>query len=691
VNQVPQYTSDKIRNVALVSHSGAGKTSLSEAILFDTGAITRLGKVGDGTTTSDYDPEEIKRKISISLSLLPCQWKDSKFNVIDTPGYFDFVAEVKAGLAVTEGAVIVVCAVSGVEVGTEHVWDYANILSLPRLIFVNKMDRENVNFYTRLKDIQTKLGTKCVPIQLPLGTENKFQGIIDLVTKKGYSGNPLKETEIPSSALADVNSYRDKLIEAVVEVDDELLTKYLDGKEISEGDIYRCIKQATHEGKFVPILLGSALTNSCVAPLLDAIYNYLPSPKEKGVIKVTNTSTKAEETVEPIPEAPLTALVFKTVLDPHVGKINLFRVYSGILSSNSQVWNMTKGSNERIGQLFTLRGKSQETVSEVRAGDIGAIVRLAVTGTNDTLGVRERQFKLPPINFPEPVMRLAVHPKSKVDLDKMSSALPKLIEEDLTLKIQRDPDVSEMLLCGMGDTHLEVASEKLSRKFGAEVTLDLPKVPYKETITMKVDSEYKHKKQTGGHGQYGHVLLEMEPLPRGSGFEFTERVVGGAVPRNYIPAVEKGINEAKVEGILAKYPTVDIRVTLYDGSSHPVDSSEMAFKIAAAQAFKKGLSQGQPVLLEPIVNMTITIPDSFTGDIISDLNGKRGRIVGMSPQGSINVIQAQAPLAEIQRYAISLRSITQGRGTFSTEFSHYEEVPPQITQKIVAQTQQQKE
>jgi len=682
---VPQYTSDKIRNVALVSHSGAGKTSLGEAILFDAGAISRLGKVTDGTTTSDYDPEETKRKISINLSLLPCQWKDTKFNIIDTPGYLDFVAEVKAAMTVSESAVVVVCGVSGVEVGTEHVWEYADNLKLPRLIFVNKMDRENVNFYNRLKDIQEKLGARCVPVQLPLGTENNFQGVVDLITRKGYSGNPLKETEVPSSILAEVNSYRDKLVEAVVEVDDELISKYLEGKDITEEEIYRCLKQATMIGKVVPVLLGSALSNSCITPLMDAIHSYLPSPKERGAIKVTNTSTKSEESVEPVSGSPLAALVFKTTLDPHVGKISYFRVYTGTISSNSQVWNISKGATERIGQLFTLRGKSQETIPELQAGDIGAVVRLALTGTGDTLGVREHPLKLAPIEFPEPVLRMAVHPKSKADLDKMSTALPKITEEDLTLQIQRNPDVGEMLLCGMGETHLEVASERLTRKFGADVKLELPRVPYKETITTNVNAEYKHKKQTGGHGQYGHVFLEMEPLPKGSGFEFTERVVGGAVPKNYIPAVEKGVNEAKPEGVLAKFPVVDVKVTLYDGSSHPVDSSEMAFKIAAAQAFKKGLSQGQPVLLEPIVNMTIVVPDSFTGDIISDLNSKRGRVLGMTPKGNINVIQAQAPLAEIQRYAIVLRSITQGRGTFSTEFSHYEEVPAQIAQKIIDQ------
>lgn len=684
---MPQYKSDKIRNISLISHTGAGKTSLAEAMLFNAKAISRLGKVTDGTTVSDYEPEEVKRVTSINLSLLPCNWKDTKFNIIDTPGYFDFVAEVKAGLSVSEAAVVVVCAVSGVEVGTQQVWEYANSLDLPVIIFVNKMDRENVNFLTRLKDIESKFGTKCVPLQLPLGGENNFKGIIDLITRKAYSIDSLKEIELPASSTEEVNSYREKLVEAVVEIDDTIMTKYLDGMEVSEEDIYKCIKQATIGHKITPILLGSALSNACITPLMDAIYSYLPSPREKGPKKVINTSTKTEEIIEPVSESPLTAMVFKTLLDPHVGKISYFRVYSGVLSSNSQVWNSSKETNERIGQLFIVRGKAQETMPQIEAGDIGAVVRLSVTGTGDSLCLRERPLQFAPIEFPQPVLCMAVHPKSKADLDKMSTALPRLTEEDLTLKIQRNPDVGEMLLCGMGETHLEVASERLTRKFGVDLNLELPRVPYKETITTKVNSEYKHKKQTGGHGQYGHVLLELEPLPRGSGFEFADRVVGGAVPRNYIPAVEKGVNEAKGEGVLAKYPAVDIRVTLYDGSSHPVDSSEMSFKIAAAQALKKGLIQGQPVLLEPIVDMTITIPENFTGDIISDLNSKRARVIGMNPEGSTNIIQAQAPLAEIQRYAVTLRSITQGRGTFTSEFSHYEEVPQQIAQKIIAQQQ----
>jgi len=654
-------------------------------MLFSSGAISRLGNVADGTTASDYDSSEVKRQISINLSLLPCQWKDCKLNLIDTPGYPDFVAEVKAGLAVSEGAVIVVCAVSGVEVGTEQVWGYASEAKLPRLIFVNKIDRENANFFNALKEIQTKLGTKCLPIQLPIGSQKDFQGIVDIVTKKAYSGTPLKETELPSSLAGDVDSYREKLVEAVVEVDDELITKYLDGEEISEEQIYRCIKEATKLGKVVPVLVGSALKNTAITPLMDAIHDYMPSPKERDAVKATNASTKAEEVVEPVAGAPLAAFVFKTTNDPRIGKISYFRVYSGTVSSNSQVWNSNKGAVERIGQLFVLRGKTQEPAPQLSAGDIGAVAKLASTTTGDTLGSREHQLKFAPIHFPQPLLNMAVHPKARGDLDKMSTVLPKICEEDFTLKVQREADIGEILLGGMGETHLDVAAERLASKFGVEVNLQRPKVPYKETITLRTEAEYKHKKQTGGHGQYGHVLLELEPLPRGTGFEFTERVVGGAVPRNYIPAVEKGVNEARLEGVLAGCPVVDVRVTLFDGSSHSVDSSDMAFKIAAAQALKKGLTEGQPILLEPIVNMVITVPDTFTGDIIGDLNTKRGRVLGMTPSEGVNVIQAQAPLAEVQRYAVDLRSMTQARGTFTTEFSHYEEVPGQVAQKVMAQ------
>jgi elongation factor G len=682
---VQQYETEQIRNIVFLGHSGCGKTSLAEAMIFNTGATSRLGKVDEGTTVSDYEPEEIKRKISINLSLIPCEWKNTKLNIIDTPGYPDFVAEVKAGLGVCEGAVIVVCASSGVEVGTEQVWEYTRKAEIPSFIFINKMDRENANFNNACKDIQAKLGRHCLPIQLPIGSQKDFKGVVDLISKKGFSGNPSKEIEVPPDIASEVDSYRENLIETIVEVDDDLISRYLDGEVISDEEIYKCLCEATLTGKVVPILLGTALNNGAINSLMDAICSYMPSPKVKTVLKITDPSSGDEQTIEPVSGSPLAALIFKTTSDPYVGKITYFRVHSGSISSNSQVWNVPKGANERIAQISVLRGKTQESVSKINAGDIGTVTKLVITATGDTICSKERPLKITPIDFPQPVLSMAVQPKAKGDLDKMSTALPKITEEDLTIVVQRESDAGEMLLCGMGETHLEVASEKLSRKFGVDVSLDLPKVPYKETITAPVNAEYKHKKQTGGHGQYGHVLLNLEPLQRGSGFEFASKIVGGAIPKNYIPAVEKGVNEARLEGVVAKYPAVDIKVTLYDGSFHAVDSSDMAFKISGAQAFKKGLSQGQPVLLEPVVNMTITVPDSFTGDIIGDLNGKRARVIGMSPADGINEIQAQAPLAEVQRYAIDLRSMTQGRGKFTTEFSHFEEVPATLAQKIIEQ------
>ena len=674
---------DKIRNIALLSHSGAGKTSLAEAMLFDTGAITRVGNVTDGTTTSDYDPDEIKHKISINMSILPVVWKSNKINIIDTPGYPDFVGEVRSGLRVCEGAVILVCAASGVEVGTEQVWDYSTEARVPRLIFVNKMDRENANFETTLDQIQKKLSPRCLPIQIPIGSQKDFKGIIDIIAKKAYAGAPAKEIEIPAAVLNDVNSAREKLIEAVVEIDDEIMTRYLDGGEITTEEIYKCLYKSTLQGAVIPVLAGSGLTNNGPLALLDAILDYLPSPAAVDSFKATNPSG-AEETLKPTADSPLAALVFKTTTDPHVGKISYFRVFSGVFSSNSQVWNANRNSLERVGQVSMPRGKNQESVNQIGTGDIGVVVKLVNTVSGDTLCAKEHPVKLAPINFSSPILSKAVYPKSKADLDKMSTGLARICEEDPTLKVQREADTGELLLSGMGDTHLEIAASRLHRKFGVEVNLEVPRVPYKETITAPVEAEYKHKKQTGGHGQYGHVLIRMEPLPPGGGFEFTEKVVGGSVPKNYIPAVDKGIKEARVEGVLAGNPAVDMRVTLYDGSFHPVDSSEMAFKIAAAQAFKKGMTDGSPVLLEPIMNLTITVPDSFTGDIIGDLNTKRARVLGMNPNQGINVIQAQAPQAEILRYAIDLRSMTQGRGTFTVEFSHYEPVPALQAQKIIA-------
>jgi len=678
-----KYGLDNIHNTVLLSHSGAGKTSLAEAMLFTAGAISRLGKVDDGSSTSDYDPDEIKRKISINLSLLPCPWRDMKINLIDAPGYADFIGEVKAGMRVSEGAVIVICVTSGVEVGTEQVWGYCEEAKLPRLIFINKMDRENADFFKTVDEIRAKLGSKCLPLQLAVGAHANFEGVVDLLTMKAYTGSAAKETDIPSALQAQVDSYREKLVEAIAEVDDALIEKYLGGEEISLEELTTALHQAVARGSVIPILTGSALQNIGVSRLMDAICDYLPLPKEQKVAIEGGS-------IEPSEEAPLAALVFKTSADPYVGKLTYFRVYNGAIDSNSQIWNANQKASERVGQLFTLRGKTQEPVAQIRAGDIGGVAKLNVTGTGDTLCTQDKPVKITPITFPEPTFSEAIYPKTKTDVDRMGTALSRLTEEDPTLKVHRELGTNETILSGMGDTHLDVAAEKMQRKFGVNVEMGVPKVPYRETITVPSKAEYKHKKQSGGHGQYGHVLLELEPLSRDSDNEFGNRIVGGAVPKNYIPAVEKGVIEAAQEGVLAGYPVVGVKTTLYDGSFHPVDSSEICFKIAGAQALRKGLTEGQPILLEPIMNLKVTVPGDLTGDIIGDLNTKRARVLGMNPEGGNNVIEAQVPLAEIQRYAIDLKSMTQGRAAYAMEFDHYEEVPAQITQKIVSQRQSEK-
>jgi len=499
---------------------------------------------------------------------------------------------------------------------------------------------------------------------------------------KSYLGSPPKEGEIPSSLQAQVDSFREKLVEAVAEIDDSLIEKYLGGEELSLEELSGGLRQGIISGKILPVLAGSALQNIGINWLLDAVCDYLPSPKEREIII---TSDSGEQKIEPTQEGPLAALVFKTSADPYVGKLTYFRVYTGAIDSNSHVWNATHSGAERIGQLFILRGKNQEPVPQVSAGDIGAVAKLNITGTGDTLSSQNKPVKIAPILFPEPVFDEAVYPKTKADLDKLGAALSRMSEEEPTLRVRREADTGETILSGIGETQLEVAADKMQRKFGVSVNLETPRVPYKETITVPVaNAEYKHRKQSGGHGQYGHVLLELEPLPRGSGNEFGQKVVGGSVPKNYIPAVEKGFQEAVQDGVLAHYPVADVKATLYDGSFHPVDSSEICFKIAGAQAMKKGLSQGQPILLEPIMNIRITVPGDLTGDIIGDLNTKRARVQGMNPEGDVNIIEAQVPLAEVLRYAIDLKSMTQGRGSYKLEFSHYEEVPANISQKIIA-------
>ena len=683
-----QYGLDNIRNLTLMSHNGAGKTSLAEAMLFSTKVINRLGKVDDGSSTSDYDPTEQKRNISINLSILPYEWKDTKVNLIDTPGYPDFAGEVKSGIRVSEGAVVLIDASSGIEVGTEQIWRYCEEASLPRFIFINKMDRENVNFNQIVEELQAKFGRRCIPLQLPIGTANDFQGVINLLTMKSYTGTEAKEGDIPEALQSEADSFREKLVEAAAEVDDSLIEKYLGGEELSQEELISGLRQGVVSGKIVPVFAGSAMQNIGTSQLMDAISDYLPSPKEQDILTVDGSGE--EEKVAPNSEGPLAALVFKTTADPYVGKLTYFRVYNGAIDSNSHVWNVTQSENERIGQLFVMRGKNQEPVAQIGAGDIGAVAKLSVTATGDTLGTREKPMKIVPISFPKPIFNAAVYPKTKTDLDKLGSSLARLVEEDPTLQVRRETETNETIMSGLGDTQLDVAAEKMTRKFGVNVEMRTPRVPYRETITASTQAEYKHKKQTGGHGQFGHVLLSLEPLPRGSGREFADKVVGGSIPKNYIPAVEKGVNEAVNEGILAGYPVDDIKTTVYDGSFHPVDSSEICFKIAGAGAFKKGLSQAQPVLLEPIMEIKVRAPEDYTGDIIGDLNTKRAQVQGMLPDNGFNVIEAQVPLAEVLRYPIDLKSITQGKGTYTIEFSHYQEVPQNVTQKVVAEKEAEK-
>ncbi|MFZ5925691.1 MAG: elongation factor G [Bacillota bacterium] len=691
-----KHRTEDLRNVALIAHGGAGKTSLAEAILYDARAIDRLGKVDEGTSTLDYDPDEVKRRITISTSIGPCEWAGAKINLIDTPGYADFVGEVKSGLRVADSALVAVCAVSGVEVGTENVWKFADERDLPRAVVITKLDRENADFFKAVDAVRGTFGNACVPAQIPIGSQDSFRGVVDLIKMKAIicnegAGTKPEEQDIPQDLLGRAQEYHDMLVELAAENDDELIEKYLEGEELTEDEIRRGLRAGVVKGKAYPILCVSALKNIGVQPLMDAIVSLLPSPVDAGAVEGTVPGSGEKATRAPEETAPLSALVFKTTADPFVGKISLFRVYSGALRSDSQVYNVTRDYQERIGQVFFLRGKQQEPAGEVGAGDIAAVAKLSVTATGDTFADKANPIVLPGIEFPRPTLAMAMKPKAKGDEEKISGGLARLVEEDPTVTVRRDAETSETIVEGMGEVHIEVIADKLKRKFGAEVVLDTPKVPYRETIRGTTKVEGKHKKQTGGRGQYGHVFLELEPLPPGGDFEFVDKIFGGAVPRQYIPAVEKGVREALQEGVLAGYPMVDLRVTLYDGSYHPVDSSEMAFKIAASMALKKGALEARPVLLEPIMNVQVVVPENQMGDVMGDLNKRRGRIMGMEPHGRYQIIKAQVPMAEMFKYAIDLRSITGGRGSYSMEFSHYEEVPAQISQQIIEKAKKERE
>jgi len=686
-----EYQTEQVRNIALLSHGSAGKTSLAEAMLFNTGAINRLGKVDEGTTVSDFDEEEVRRHISLSTSIIPCEWNSYKINVLDTPGYLDFVGEVKGAVRVADGAVILLDAASGVEVGTDLVWNYADEQNLPRLVFVNKMDREHANFKNCLEALKGRFEATFIPIQLPIGSQADFEGVVDLIAMKAYRGARAEEGETPASLQDEIDDYRLQLIEAAAESEDELIVKYLEGEELTEEEIRRGLKARIADRSVVPVLCGSATANIAVQPLLHAIIEYLPSPADTEEIVATNPAAGEEETLEPNELSPLAVLAFKTMADPYVGKLTCFRVYSGLMESDSRVFNSRSREEERIGQLYILRGKNQIPTDRIRAGDIGAVAKLAHTSTGDTLCDRGHPLVLASPVFPKPVFSVAVHPKTKADLDKMSTTLARLVEEDPTLHVDREPSTGETILSGMGESHVDIAARRLQQKFGVNITTSVPKVPYRETITKTTSAQGRHKKQTGGRGQFGDVFIRFEPLPRGSGFEFVDEIRGAAVPNQYIPAVEKGLREIMEKGILAGYPTTDFRAALYDGSYHTVDSSEISFKLAAHLAFKKGIPEAGPVLLEPIMNVVVTIPEEFTGDVLGDLNSRRGRVQGMEQRRGMTVITAQAPLSEMQRYATDLRSMTQGRGIHTMEFSHYEEVPSHVAQKIIEEARREAE
>lgn len=686
--QLKQYAPERIRNVGLFSHGGAGKTSLAEALLFDSGAITRLGRVEDGSTASDFDPDEVKRHISVSASVLPIEWHDHKINLIDAPGFADFAGDIRAALRVVDAAVILVDAAAGVEVGTEQVWKGAGQHNLARLLYVNKMDRENADFGRTIAAAQERLGNSVVPLEMPLGAEAGFKGIIEVLHRKAYlyagRDGKMEEAPIPADLADEVENYRAQLVERIAENDEALIEKYLGDEPISDEELEAGLKSAVCSGALVPALCGAATGNKGIQALLDAIVEYLPAPTEKAPVTATNPRTNDQEQLPCDPSGRTAALVFKTTVD-RFGTISYFRVYSGTVRSDSHLLNANRGQDERIGQVQFLRGKEQATTPQVVAGDIGAIVKLAATRTGDTLSDAAHPVTLDGIVFPKPLFSAAVMPRSKGDLDKMGSGLAQLTQEDPTLQVGRDQVTGETIVSGLGESHVQVATERLARKSGVNVDVKLPRVPYRETVAASVRGvKYRHKKQTGGAGQFGEVVIDMEPLPD-QDFEFAEKIVGGTVPRQYIPGVEKGVRESLERGPIAGYPVVNVKVTLIDGAYHTVDSNEMAFKIASSQAFKDAMQKAQPTLLEPVMALRISIPSAYTGDIISDLNGKRAHVQGANPgDDGTTVIEASAPLAEVQRYATDLRQMTQGQGVFEMEFDHYQKVPPHLAEGIIA-------
>jgi elongation factor G len=687
-----KYGIDAIRNVGLFGHQGSGKTSLAEAMLFTSGGIDRMGRTDDGTATTDFDPEEARRSISINVGLAPCEWQGKKINVVDVPGYLDFQGEVRCALRVVDAAILVTPAQSDIEVGFEIAWDLAAAGHCPRAVFVNRMDRENADYFSVVEKLRGLYGTAIAPVQIPIGQADRFTGVVDLIHMKAYTGVGREFTEIPipSDLQATVEEYREKLVESAAEGDDALIEKFFEEGTLNDEEVVKGLHAGIDAGKVVPVLCGSATRNMGAAALMNLIAEAFPNPTERPDA-TGKTPDGKEASRKPSETEPFSALVFKTLADPFVGQLTYFRVCSGVIKSDSHVWNANSGKDERIGQIYIVKGKNQEATVEIGAGDLGAVAKLTSTHTGDTLCDQSKPILLDAIEFPKPIYEIAITAKTKVDEDKLGPAMQRVMGEDPAFSYRRDPQTGQTVMCGMGETHLSIVVEKL-KKFGANVDIIPLKVPYRETLKGAARGQGRHKKQTGGRGQYGDCWIRLEPLPRGGGFEFVDAIVGGSIPRQYIPAVEKGVVEAMSTGILSGNPVVDVKCTCDDGSYHEVDSSEAAFKMAGILAFNNVASQAGPVILEPMLTVSVNVPEEMMGDVMSDLSGKRGRIIGTESIGNKRtVVRATVPQAEMLRYAIDLRSITRGRGTFEVEPSHYEEVPAHIAQQIIADYQKSRE
>jgi elongation factor G len=679
-----EYSTERIRNIALASHGGAGKTILGEAFLHYTGATTRLGKVEDGTTVADFEDEEIRRGISLSTAIIPIEYKEHKINLLDTPGYTDFIGEVISALSVADGTLILVDATAGAEVGTEIAWNYCDEFKLPRFVVINKMDRDNANFRHALDSVQTLSDSRLLPMQIPVGERGDFKGVVDLLAMKAYVGPANKPEEIPQEYVDEAETARMELIEAAAEGKDALLEKYLEGEDLTADEIMEGLREVIQSGEFIPVYVAAGGQEIGLVPLLDAMLKLMPSPAAAPAVEAVGKD--GAEMLNAADNRPLAAYVWKTTADPYVGKITYFRVYSGVISSDTRVWNQNKGEEERLGTLHVLRGKEQIGVKVVHAGDIATVSKLSVTSTGDTLCDKGHPLELPLPQFPNALFRVAVYPKTQSDSAKISPTLTRLSEEDMTLSWYNEPSTNQTILQGMGDQHIDVAIRKAESKFQTGLLTEEPRVPYQETITRQGQATYRHKKQTGGAGQFAEVAMRIEPLKE-EDYEFVNEVFGGAISSSYMPAIDKGVKNVMKEGVIAGYPMKNVKVSIVDGKEHPVDSKPVAFEIAGREAFKLSVRDAAPVLLEPIMNVRVIVPESNMGDILSDMNTRRARVQGMDNEKGRSVVTAQVPLAEMQRYTTDLRSMTGGRGVFTMEFSHYEVVPAHIAQEVIDQRQ----